>query len=251
MKITILGCGPSYGVPSLSRGFGECDPKEPKNIRTRSALLFEDKGTSILFDSGPEIREQLIRAKSPQLDAVCYTHVHYDHMGGAEDLRGLARERNQILDIYGTQKDLLALRRQMPYVFDPTHQETMKLHYIRAYKQFKIKNLDVMPIFQYHGDKNSLGFRIGDFAYCTDVKKIDPEGWHLLKGIKVWVLGCVTTMENPKHIHLAEAVKWIQKLKPETTYLTHMGARMDYQTLKKTLPANVIPCYDGLTINIR
>ena len=251
MKITILGCGPSYGMPSLTRGFGNTDPAEPKNIRTRSAILVEEQGVGILFDTGPEIREQLLKAGSPQIHAICYTHTHYDHMGGAEDLRTVARERNQILDVYGRQKDILALRRQMPYVFDPKHQTTMKLHYIKPYKPFKINGLTLIPILQHHGPSTSVGFRIGDFAYCTDVKSIDPEGWKILKGIKTWILGCVTTNENPKHIHLSEALKWIRRLHPQQTFLTHMGSKMDYKKLKKELPDSVFPCYDGMHINIK
>ena len=248
MKITILGCGPSYGVPSLTRGFGPSDPKEVKNIRTRSAILIEDKGLNILVDTGPEIREQLWRAGAPQIHAILYTHAHYDHMGGAQDVRNVAKERNQIIDVYAVQKDIVALRKQLPYVFQEDHQKTLQTHYIRPYKPFKIKHLTIIPIFQHHGESSSIGFRIGDFAYCTDVKKIDPEGWKLLKGVKTWILGCVTTGVNPKHVHLDEALKWIQKLKPEHTYLTHMGSKLDYKTLKKSLPKNVEPCYDGLVI---
>ena len=250
MKITILGCGPSYGMPSLTRGFGPSDPNEPKNIRTRSAILLEDNGVGILFDTGPEIREQLWRAGAPQIHAICYTHAHYDHMGGAQDLRTLAKERGQVMDIYGTQKDILALRRQMPYVFEIDRQQTMKTHYIEPYKSFKINHLTITPIYQHHGAGSSIGYRVGDFAYCTDVKAIDPEGWKILKGIKTWVLGCVTTGENPKHVHLSEALKWVKKVKPQHTYLTHMGSKMDYQTLKKTLPNGVEPCYDGMEIHI-
>ena len=250
MKITILGCGPSYGMPSLTRGFGPADPKEPKNVRTRSAILIEDKGVHILIDTGPEIREQLWRAGAPTIDAIIYTHAHYDHMGGAQDLRNVAIERGEIIDVYGTQKDMLALRHQMPYVFEPSHQKTLNLHYIKPYKSFKIKHLEITPIFQHHGESSSIGYRIGKFAYCTDVKEIDPEGWKILKGVKTWILGCVTTNENPKHVHLPEALKWIKKLNPEQAYLTHMGSKMDYQTLKRTLPQGVHPCYDGLVIKI-
>lgn len=250
MKITILGCGPSYGMPSITRGFGPSDPNEPKNVRTRSAILLQDKEVGLLFDTDPEIRQQLLKAGSPNITHLCYTHAHYDHMGGAEDVRVVARELNQVVQVYGTQKDMLALRRQMPYVFEPTRQSTMKLHYIKPYKSFKIKHLEIMPILQYHGQCNSIGYRIGDFAYCTDVKSIDKEGWRLLKGIKTWVLGCVTTTENEKHIHLEEALKWIKKINPNTAYLTHMGSKMDYKHLKKTLPKGVYPCYDGMVINL-
>ncbi len=249
MKIRILGCGPSYGLPSLTRGFGDCDANEPKNVRTRSAMLLQEGDTTILFDAGPEIRLQLLKAGAPQLTAICFTHAHYDHMGGAEDVRAFMKDNCRILPVYGTQSDMIALRKQLPYAFHITHQKTMEVHHIKPYKSFKINNLEIIPILQRHGERGSVGYRIGDFAYCTDVKSIEPEGWKLLKGVKIWVLGCVTPNENPKHIHLAEALKWVKKLKPEQTYLTHMGSKMDYQTLKNTLPAGVLPCYDGLEID--
>lgn len=250
MKITILGCGPSYGVPSLTRGFDMVDPQEKKNIRSRTAMLLEEEGVRVLFDTGPEIREQLLKTDFSRIDAVCYTHAHYDHIAGAEDVHGYARVQGRHLDVYGTRHDLWIMRQEMPYVFDPKYRQAMRIHYIQYHKPFKINDLNVIPILQHHGDDLSVGYRIGDFAYCTDVKKIDPEGWKLLKGIKVWVLGCVTINPNPKHIHLAEALKWVERLKPERTYLTHLGSKMDYQTLKRTLPSDIIPCYDGLEINL-
>ena len=249
MKITILGCGPSYGVPSLTRGFDMVDPKEKKNVRTRTALLLEEKGTYILFDTGPEIREQLLKVGSPKIDAVCYTHAHYDHIAGAEDVHAYAKQQKGHLDVYATRHDLWVLRQEMPYVFAPQG-KAMKVHYIQYYKPFKINELEIIPLLQHHGKDLSVGYRIGDFAYCTDVKALETEGWKILKGVKTWVLGCVTTRENPKHLHLEEALKWVERLKPQHTYLTHLGSKMDYQTLSKNLPENVSVCYDGMEINL-
>ena len=250
MKITILGCGPSYGVPSLTRGFDLVDPKEKKNVRTRTAMFLEAGDVHILFDTGPEIREQLLKAGSPQIDAICYTHAHYDHIAGAEDLHSYARFQEKHLDVFATRHDLWIMRKEMPYVFPPNH-DALQAHYIQYHKPFKIKGLEVIPILQHHGEDLSVGYRIGDFAYCTDVKSIEPEGWKILKGVKVWVLGCVTVNKNPKHLHLDEALKWIKRIKPEHAYLTHLGSKMDYQTLVKTLPQNVSACYDGLVINLK
>ena len=248
MKITILGCGPSYGVPSLTRGFDLVNPKEKKNIRTRTAMLVEKGDTHILFDTGPEIREQLLRAGSPEIDAVCYTHAHYDHIAGAEDVHSYARIQGKHLDVYGTRHDLWIMRQEMPYVFAPQYRQSMRVHYIQYYKPFQINDIKIIPILQHHGADLSVGYRIGDFAYCTDVKQIEPEGWKILKGVKKMVLGCVTINENAKHLNLEEALDWVRRLKPECTYLTHLGSKMDYQTLKRTLPEGVIPCHDGLII---
>ena len=250
MKVTILGCGPSWGLPSLINGYGETDPREPKNRRTRSSILLEDKGLRILFDTDPEIREQLLKIGNPKIYSICYTHAHYDHMGGAEEFSMLKRELHEILHVYARPKDISRLKERMPYIFKSKEDKVIKVHYIKPYKNFTIGHLNIMPIPQQHATCGSIGFRIGDFAYCTDVKSIDPEGWECLKGIKTWILGCVTINENPRHVHLAEALKWIKKLKPKQTYLTHLGPSMDYRKLKETLPKNVIPCYDGMTIQL-
>ena len=248
MKITILGCGPSWGMPSLINGFGQTDPKEPKNVRTRSSILIEDKDLKILIDTGPDIRGQLLRAGTPKINAVCYTHPHYDHMGGAEEFGMWVREKHEILNVYGRQKDIIFLKSRMPYIFQTQEKEFIKTHYIKPYKKFKIEHLEILPIPQHHAASGSIGYRIGDFAYCTDVKSIDPAGWECLKGIKTWILGCVTIDESPRWVHLAEALKWIERLNPRRTYLTHLGPTMDYRTLKTTLPENVVPCYDGMVI---
>jgi len=250
MKITILGCGPSWGMPSLINGFGDTDPHEPKNIRTRSSILIEDQGVRILIDTGPDIREQLLRIGNPKINAICYTHPHYDHMGGAEEFGMLTRERREILHVYGRQKDILFLKSRMPYIFKAPEEHLIKTHYIRPYHKFQIAHLEILPIPQHHAASGSVGYRIGNFAYCTDVKSIDPEGWQCLKGIKTWILGCVTLDESPRWVHLAEALQWIKNLHPDRTFLTHLGPTMDYKTLKTTLPKGVCPCHDNLVIQV-
>ena len=249
MKITVLGCGPSWGMPSLISGFGEADSKEAKNIRMRSAILIEDKGLRILIDTGPDIREQLLRMNFPKVHTICYTHAHYDHMGGAEEFAMLARERQETFNIYGRPKDITHLKKRIPYIFQTEDKKFIKTHYIKPYKKFQIGHLEILPIPQKHATCGSIGYRIGDFAYCTDVKSIDPKGWQCLVGIKTWILGCVTIEENPRWVHLSEALKWIKRLQPNHTYLTHLGPSMDYKTLKQTLPQDVHPCYDGMVIH--
>ena len=149
MKITILGCGPSYGVPSLTRGFYGVDPNNPKNVRLRSSLLLQDKDVTVLFDTGPEIRLELLRVGSPHLTALCYTHSHYDHMAGAEDVRAIMREENRILPVYGLQKDLDALSNQLAYIFRSSITQKkpgFRLNEIIPLVPFKIKHLKFIPI---------------------------------------------------------------------------------------------------------
>jgi len=253
MKITILGCGPSYGVPSLTRGFSESDPKNPKNTRLRSAMLLQDKDVAILFDTGPEIRLELLKAGSPDLTALCYTHSHYDHMAGAEDVRAIMREKDRLLPVYGSHADLDALQNQLAHVFRSSITKPgFCLHEIKPFRPFQIQHIKLTPILQHHGQGTSIGYRIGDVAYCTDVHSITEKGWKLLEGIKVWILGCVSPdSTNDKHINLHEAIQWVHRLKPDMTYLTHMGGRMDYDTLCRNLPKYIRPVYDGMVIQIK
>lgn len=251
MKITVLGCGPSYGVPSLYRGFGNCDPNNPKNVRFRTSMMLKDKENTILFDTGPEIRLQLLRAECAHLDAVVYTHAHYDHMGGADDLRKFLAEKEQILPIYLSAHDNKEFQDRLNYIFQTKSSEYyFDIKVIQPYVPFDVKGTKITPILQHHGDGFSMGYRIGDFAYSTDVKSMDEQGFEAIKGIKTWMIGVVTPNPNNKHVTLIEALEWIERVKPERAYLTHMGTSMDYDELCRTLPAHIRPVYDGMVIDL-
>ena len=249
MKVTILGCGASYGVPSLLKGFGLCNPKNPKNVRYRSSILIEEQGQNILIDTPPEIRLELLRAKTKKIDALLYTHCHYDHMAGAEDVRNLTYKQNQVLDIYGTRHDLSVFKNQMKFVFRKVKNvASISLNPIKMYQPFKVKGVSILPIKQYHGSINSVGYRIGNFAYSTDVKKMDKKGFDLLKGIDTWILECTTNKETPGHVSLEEALDWIKYIHPKKAYLTHLGTQWDYDELSRKLPKNVKPVYDSMIL---
>ena len=251
MKVTILGCGASYGVPSLHGGFGACNPKNPKNIRFRSAILIEEQGQNILVDTPPEIRLELLRSKIKKVDALLYTHSHYDHMAGAEDIRSFTHKQGKIMDIYGTKYDLKNFKGQMKFVFrKPQNVVSVRLNPIKVYEPFLVNGISVLPIKQYHGSINSVGYRIGNFAYSTDVKVMDKKGFELLKGIDTWVLECTTDKETSGHVTLEKALDWIDYIHPKHAYLTHLGSEWDYDKLLKKLPKNVKPVYDGLVLKI-
>ena len=252
MKITILGCGASYGVPSLLKGFGKCDPSNPKNTRFRCSILIEEQGQNILVDTPPEIRLELLRSKIKKIDALLYTHCHYDHMAGAEDVRNFTYKQGKILDIYGTKHDLNTFKNQMKFVFrKQKNAASITLNPIKMYIPFEVNGISVLPIKQYHGSINSVGYRIGSFAYSTDVKSMDKKGFELLTGIDTWILECTTSKITSGHILLDEALNWIDCIHPKRAYLTHLGDEWDYDELAKKLPKNVKPVYDGMIIKTK
>ena len=251
MKVKILGCGPSDGVPSLNRGYGLCDPTNPKNFRLRSSVLLQNNGTHILIDSGPEVRIQLLKAGSPKLDAVLYTHEHYDHMGGADDLRTDLADGMTSLPVYLSDTAIPHFKNILDYLFRPdTKNKTFDIHCIQPYHPFYVRDTEILPIPQVHGQGVSMGYRIGDFAYSTDVVRMEERAFQALAGVKVWILGVVTPIKNDKHINMDTALEWIERVHPERAYFTHMGARMDYENLCRILPDHIRPVYDGMEIEI-
>ncbi len=250
MKITILGCGSSFGVPSLARGWGECDPENPKNQRTRSSILLRSDETTILFDTSPELRAQLLRAGNPQIDALIYTHAHFDHMAGSNDLLDCMIAQQRVLPVYLSAETNRHFKDGLNYLFQRTSgTPEFESRIIIPYKEFSINQISILPILQYHGNTKSLGFRVGDIAYSTDVGDMDEAGFAALAGLKTWILGVPTPKPVNKHINIDKALEWIGRVKPERAYFTHMGSHMDYDTLCRTLPPHVRPVFDGMEID--
>lgn len=260
MEIVILGSGPSYGIPTVRSGFGECDPNNPKNTRTRSCLYLKDKDTQLLFDTPPELRQQLYVNRIDYVDAVVYTHMHADHTMGIDDARIFTfdvNDRHQVhsLPVYINEKDKVEFEQRFDFYLQPLNylcqtKPPFTIHTVRAGQPFQIKNLTLLPIAQNHGTGETLGFQIDDFAYTTDLKDFVNINVGELKGVKTWVLGCVTTRENNKHIYLDKALEWFDIVKPERMILTHLGAKIDYDTITARLPKGVELAYDGMKITI-
>lgn len=254
LKITILGCGGSMGVPVIGNDWGKCDPKNPKNRRSRASIIVEDESTRILIDSSPDLRSQFLANDIATIDAVLYTHAHADHIHGLNDLRAVCRNRGKPIDIYADTNSLKEIMDSFPYVFTPNPIEGMFFkpvlvpHKIEA--SFSIQTLSVQPILQNHGYTSSLGFRIGDFAYSTDVVAFEPSEFQKLKGIDVWIVDCIRMKDHPTHAHLEKTLSWIDAVKPKKAYLTHMSEDLDYESLKAILPDYVEPGYDGLILTL-
>ncbi|MDV7338591.1 MBL fold metallo-hydrolase [Terasakiella sp. A23] len=255
MKVTILGCGPSGGVPGIGNYWGKCDPENPKNRRLRPSILIENHALSLLVDTSPDVRQQLLNADLSRLDAVLYTHGHADHLHGIDDLRSVNRLQNAPLDVYLNQETLDHISERFGYVLDPLpdgvdvfYKPVLVPHLIETGKSFEIDGQSIMPILQDHGYCETIGYRIGDFAYSTDVVNMSDESLKLLEGVKIWVIGTLVDVPHQTHADVDKALRWIKRIAPEKAFLTHLGTGLDYDALRAKLPENVRPCFDGLEI---
>ncbi len=253
MRITILGCGGSLGVPMVGDNWGSCDPSNPKNRRRRPAILVEQGATIVLVDTPTDLRAQLLDAGVTRLDAVLYTHSHADHIHGIDDLRPLTW-RDGALTGYADAATLERLMEAFPYAIGNVAMDRGIYRPILTVKviegRFTVGDLNVLPIVQDHGFSDSLGLRFGDFAYSTDVVDLDDEAFAALDGVRVWVVDATRIEPHPSHAHLDRALDWIERVAPEKAYLTHMNHQMDYDTLMARLPPGVEPAYDGLVIEL-
>ena len=256
MKVTILGCGPSNGVPTVIGDWGRCDPDNPKNRRRRPSIYIETKDRKILVDTSPDFREQALGAGITRVDAVLYTHEHADHIMGIDDLRSICRHMGQQIEAYGTDKVLNLLIKKFGYLIEGSS-ETVGNMYRPIYRPHEIDGpfdlgaSTVIPFEQDHGICTSLGFRIGNFAYSTDVVRLPQESLDQLHGLDCWVVDCLRARdEHPTHAHWDVTRAWIEEVKPKRAVLTHMNFQTDYQELADLLPDGVEPAYDGMVITL-
>jgi phosphoribosyl 1,2-cyclic phosphate phosphodiesterase len=260
MKVTLLGTGGSAGLPQIGgvdgRGdWGRVDPAEPRNRRSRpSIVIHANDGRNILVDTGPDLRYQLTNCGIGKIDAVIYTHAHADHVAGLDDVRILNRILGMPMPAYATADVWAELRRRFDYVFKPWNggffgRPALETHDIAPGLPFELFGQTILPIDQDHGFTRSLGLRIGDFAYCTDVVRLDETALAALKGVKSWVVDCFTPAnDHPTHAGLETVQGWVDQLRPQRTILTHMGPAMDYKMLLATLPPGIEPGYDGMEL---
>jgi phosphoribosyl 1,2-cyclic phosphate phosphodiesterase len=261
MRVTILGCGSSAGVPQIGgadgRGdWGACDPAEPRNRRSRSSLVVESgQGERLLVDTGPELRMQLLACGVPSVDAILFTHAHADHITGLDDVRILNRLVGRPLAAYATPETLDELVRRFDYAFKPWQppgffRPVLTPHPIVAGEERMMVGLPVRVFEQDHGFITTLGMRIGSFAYSTDVVTLDDVAFAALAGVDVWVVGCFQRAGHKTHAHLDRVLGWVERLGVRRTILTHMGYDMDWDWLQRHLPPGVEPAYDGLVVDI-
>jgi len=259
LTYTILGCGSSMGVPRVALGWGSCDPNNSKNRRRRCSLLATQTSaaghhTRVLIDVTPDCREQLIDAEVEWLDGVLITHEHADHTHGIDDLRPLFVARRRRVDVYLDEPTSRAMHARFGYCFmtppgseyPPIVQEKRMTPGHKVLISGQGGDIEALPVLQNHGDIPSLGFRMGNVAYSADIKSLPDESLPLMQGLDVWVVDALRKAPHPSHMNLDEALAWVDRVKPKRAILTNLHTDMDYETLRRELPANVEPAYDGM-----
>lgn len=261
LSLTILGCGSSAGVPRPALGWGDCDPKNPKNRRRRCSVLVERRSeagaTRVLVDTSPDLREQLLDAKVDRLDAVLFTHEHADQTHGIDDLRSLAIAQRARVPVYLNESTASHLLARFGYCFHTPpgsdYPPILERHRIEAGDTVEVVGkggaLSASAFSLQHGSIPALGFRFGGLAYTPDVNAIPPESLQALSGLDVWVIDGLRYTRHPSHFSVDEALSWIERLKPRRAVITNMTADVDYETLRTKLPAHVVPAYDGMVVS--
>ena len=261
VTITILGCGSSGGVPRPGLGWGDCNPANPKNRRRRCSLLVErgdGPRTSVLVDTSPDLREQLIDAKVEWLDGVFFTHEHADHTHGIDDLRALFIHRRRRLEAYLNEPTSRVVAHRFDYCFvtppGSSYPPILNEHRIEPGTPVEIAgeggSITVLPFLQDHGDIPSLGYRFGKVAYSSDLIDLPDASVALLAGLDLWIVDALRYKPHPSHFSVDDALRWIDRLKPRRAILTNMHADLDYDEIKARLPAHVEPAYDGMRVTL-
>ena len=260
LTLTILGCGSSGGVPRPVAGWGACDPNNPKNRRRRCSILLEKTGphgqTVVIVDTPPDHREQVLTAGLNRIDAVLLTHDHADHTHGIDDVRPAVLHMRRLMPVYMDARTSAVVRDRFSYCFEtpigsdypPITQE------MRITKGHEIVvggpggDIKAMPFEVHHGDIDALGFRFGNVAYTPDLNAIPAESFKALQGLDVWIIDALRHKPHSSHLTVAEALEWIDRMKPKRAILTNLHVDLDYETLKATLPTHVEPAFDGMKL---
>ena len=256
IKFIILGCGSSMGVPRPDGFFGNCDPKNKKNYRTRCSALIKTFNENILIDTSPDLRQQLLRHKIKKIDKVFYSHMHADQTHGINDLRSFFINSRKQVNVYADNETSKYLKQSFSYCFESFSKEypaTLKLNKLKknSFIKHKNKNLKFKSIVVQHGSVKSNCFIIDKkLAYITDVSDIHKKDYFYFKNLKYLIIDCLWYNFHPSHFNLEKSLHFIKKFKPKNAILSNLSPVLDYNQLKKVIPKNVIPAHDGLTIEL-
>jgi phosphoribosyl 1,2-cyclic phosphate phosphodiesterase len=255
MKLTILGCGSSTGVPVIGCGCAVCVSPNPKNKRTRASLLWTlDNGKHILIDTSPDLREQALRSHITSVDSIIMTHAHADHCHGIDEVRSFNDNKDDYIDFYADAATMNAIASRFAYVFREHHRSQgwykpcLIPHEVTA-GTYRICDTDVVLFHQQHGKSTSLGVRIGNTAYTTDANALDEAAFDALQGIDLWMVDCLRFTPAPTHAHLDITLEWIARVRPKRAILTHMAHEIEYEQLSAQLPSHISLAYDGMMID--
>lgn len=256
VKVTVLGSGSAYGVPVIGGDWGNCDPNNPKNRRMSPSILIENNGAKVMVDFGPDVKEQTLKFGIREIDGVLFTHPHADHITGCFHLPMYMRyfSRTKNLPLFADRATRKDIERVWWFQNDPK----INVEYsgegrpywreILPHEILNICGMEVMPILQHHGKMDSIGYRVGNFAYSTDWNSMPEESYDYLHDLDVWLVECDSETPTTMHQHLEQVLKTIERVKPKKAYLCHLDLTMDYDTISKKLPENVELSYDGLII---
>lgn len=261
IKVTVLGCGASAGVPCMGCDCAVCTSANPKNRRTRVSILVESATTRILVDTPPDMREQCLQHNIREIDAIMYTHAHADHLHGIDDVRAFNHAKDAPLDVYSDRETLEQIKSRFGYTFLPPkpaqtgwYRPCLNPITIAPPDVCSIGDITIQTFWQIHGQSQTIGLIFnaggGKIAYSTDTNGLPAESLGMLAGVDIWIVDSMRYEPAPTHAHLALTLDWIKQVKPGLAYLTHMNHDFDYDTLAAELPDNVFPAYDGMTVTV-
>ncbi len=255
MKVIFLGTGTSHGIPMIGCNCPVCQSDDPKDKRTRCSIYIESNHENIIIDTAPEFRLQCIANNIKQIDAVLFTHTHADHVVGLDDIRRFCAIKASKIKCYSYAKAIRTLKQMFSYAFvdiGQNYSERPKLdaQIIDPNSDFNINKTRITPLELYHGNDTILGYRIGNFAYCTDCSDIPHKTLDKLNQLDVLVLDALRYTPHPTHFNVAQAIEIAKKINAKTTYLTHIAHEIKHSELSRKLPKSILLAYDGLTINI-
>lgn len=262
LTLTILGCGSSAGVPRPALGWGACDPTNPRNRRRRCSLMAEqashDGVTRVVIDTSPDLREQLIDAEVDHIDAVFLTHEHADQTHGIDDLRSVVMHQQRRIPVYLNQSTAEEIIPRFSYCFvsppGSNYPPILDRSSIEAGESRSIAGkggaLTLSAFTVAHGQIPALGYRIADAAYTPDLNDIPAESWPYLENLDLWIIDGLRYTVHSSHFSVSDALSWIERFKPKRAVITNMHADLDYEVLRKSLPPNIIPAYDGMRLTL-